>query len=58
MTEQETQSNLNGQPQQAEPEQATPPEQMGQQAQQGPAREPAQPSPRTAGGRRPLFRSN
>ena len=58
MTEPETQSNLNGRPAQAEPEQATSPEQMGQQAQQGPAGEPVQPIPRIAAGRRPLFRSN
>ena len=56
MTDQETQSSLNGQPEQAEPEQATPPE-MAQQSQQGPAGRPVQPIPRAAG-RRPLFRSN
>ena len=57
MTEQETQSNLNGQPEQAAPEQATPPEQMGQPARQRPASEPILTIPHTAG-RRPLFRSN
>ena len=58
MTEHKTQSNLNGQHERAEPQQATPPEQMGQQEQQGPAGEPVQPIPRIAAGRRPLFRSN
>lgn len=58
MTEQETQSNLNGQPEQTGPERASSPEQPGQQAQQGAADGPAQPAPRVAAGRRPLFRAN
>jgi hypothetical protein len=58
MTEQETQSNLNGQIEQTEPQQATSPEQMGQQEQQGPADGPVQPNPRRVAGRRPLFRSD
>ena len=58
MTKQETQPNLNGQPEQTEPQQAMSPEQMGQQEQQGPASGPAQPNPRLAAGRRPLFRSD
>jgi hypothetical protein len=58
MTDQKTQPNLSGQPEQAKPEQATPPEQMGQQGQRRPAGGLAQPIPRTAAGRRPLFRSN
>ena len=57
MTDHKTQSNLNGQPEQAEPERATLPEQTGQQAQQVPASGPIGTIPRTAG-RRPLFRSN
>ncbi len=57
MSDQKTQSNLNCQPQQAHPEQATPPEQMGQQTQPWPAAWLVHPFPR-AGGRRPPFRSN
>lgn len=58
MTEQETQSNMNGQPEQTERQQAKLPEQTGRPARQEHAGEPVQPIPRTAGGRRPLFRSN
>jgi len=57
MTDQETQSNLNRKPEPTEPEQATSPEQTGQQEQRAPASGSVQPIPRSAG-RRPLFRSD